>query len=87
MCSNDFPVQKVARDRTLKLLIQVLLTVPFISQGGDCGEGIQIRSLSCMVHNGSVSEMAAPVDEALCGEMPFQDNILKQTCSVPCPGM
>ncbi|XP_053070956.1 thrombospondin type-1 domain-containing protein 7B isoform X2 [Acinonyx jubatus] len=55
-------------------------------EGGDCGEGVQIRSFSCVVHNGSVSHSAVSVDEALCGEMPFQDTILKQPCSVPCPG-
>uniref|UniRef100_A0A8C9GFR8 Thrombospondin type-1 domain-containing protein 7B n=1 Tax=Piliocolobus tephrosceles TaxID=591936 RepID=A0A8C9GFR8_9PRIM len=55
-------------------------------EGGDCGEGVQIRSLSCMVHNGSVSHAAGWVEDALCGEMPFQDSILKQLCSVPCPG-
>ncbi|XP_045874178.1 thrombospondin type-1 domain-containing protein 7B [Meles meles] len=55
-------------------------------EGGDCGEGVQIRSLSCMVHNGSSSHSAVSVDAALCGEMPFQDSILKQPCSVPCPG-
>ncbi|XP_054555672.1 thrombospondin type-1 domain-containing protein 7B isoform X2 [Talpa occidentalis] len=55
-------------------------------EGGDCGEGVQIRSLSCMVHNGSISHTAIPVDDALCGDMPFQNSILKQPCSVPCPG-
>ncbi|XP_054334899.1 thrombospondin type-1 domain-containing protein 7B isoform X1 [Pongo pygmaeus] len=55
-------------------------------EGGDCGEGVQIRSLSCMVHNGSISHAAGHVADALCGEMPFQDSILKQLCSVPCPG-
>ncbi|XP_024099324.3 thrombospondin type-1 domain-containing protein 7B [Pongo abelii] len=55
-------------------------------EGGDCGEGVQIRSLSCMVHNGSISHAAGHVTDALCGEMPFQDSILKQLCSVPCPG-
>ncbi|XP_077623950.1 thrombospondin type-1 domain-containing protein 7B-like [Crocuta crocuta] len=55
-------------------------------EGGDCGEGVQIRSLSCVVHNGSISHPAVSVDEALCGEMPFQDSLLKQPCSVPCPG-
>ncbi|XP_070435726.1 thrombospondin type-1 domain-containing protein 7B isoform X1 [Equus przewalskii] len=55
-------------------------------EGGDCGEGVQIRSLSCVVHNGSISHWAVHVDNALCGEMPFQVSILKQPCSVPCPG-
>ncbi|VTJ82932.1 Hypothetical predicted protein, partial [Marmota monax] len=53
--------------------------------GGDCGEGIQVRSPSCMVHNGSVSHPPIHVEDSLCGEMPFQDSILKQPCSVPCP--
>ncbi|XP_046319736.1 thrombospondin type-1 domain-containing protein 7B [Marmota monax] len=55
-------------------------------EGGDCGEGIQVRSPSCMVHNGSVSHPPIHVEDSLCGEMPFQDSILKQPCSVPCPG-
>ncbi|XP_010328810.3 thrombospondin type-1 domain-containing protein 7B [Saimiri boliviensis] len=55
-------------------------------EGGDCGEGVQVRSLSCMVHNGSTSHAAGRVEDALCGEMPFHDSILKQLCSVPCPG-
>ncbi|KAB0364397.1 hypothetical protein FD754_008553, partial [Muntiacus muntjak] len=55
-------------------------------EGGDCGEGVQTRSLSCVVHNGSTSPWTVHVDNALCGEMPFQDSILKQPCSVPCPG-
>ncbi|KAM5279638.1 thrombospondin type-1 domain-containing protein 7B [Ctenodactylus gundi] len=55
-------------------------------EGGDCGEGVQERSFSCMVHNGSLTHTAVPVEEALCGQMPFQDSILKQLCVVPCPG-
>ncbi|XP_021054219.1 thrombospondin type-1 domain-containing protein 7B [Mus pahari] len=55
-------------------------------EGGDCGEGVQVRSFSCVVHNGSLSHTAAPVEDALCGEVPFQEGILKQLCSVPCPG-
>ncbi|XP_019481931.1 PREDICTED: thrombospondin type-1 domain-containing protein 7B [Hipposideros armiger] len=55
-------------------------------EGGDCGEGVQSRSLFCVVHNGSISNSAVRVDDALCKEMPFQDGILKQLCSVPCPG-
>ncbi|XP_071072572.1 thrombospondin type-1 domain-containing protein 7B isoform X2 [Dasypus novemcinctus] len=55
-------------------------------EGGDCGEGVQVRSLSCVVHNGSVSPRAVRVDDALCGQTPYQDSILKQLCSVPCPG-
>ncbi|XP_005315890.2 thrombospondin type-1 domain-containing protein 7B isoform X1 [Ictidomys tridecemlineatus] len=55
-------------------------------EGGDCGEGIQVRSPSCVVHNGSISHLSIHVEDSLCGEMPFQDSILKQPCSVPCPG-
>ncbi|KAK2500513.1 hypothetical protein MC885_018386 [Smutsia gigantea] len=55
-------------------------------EGGDCGDGVQVRSLSCMVHDGSLSRSAVHADEALCGDMPFQDSLLKQLCSVPCPG-
>nr|XP_045006889.1 thrombospondin type-1 domain-containing protein 7B isoform X3 [Jaculus jaculus] len=55
-------------------------------EGGECGEGIQVRSYSCVVHNGSTSHIAVHVEDALCGTMPFQDGILKQSCSVPCQG-
>uniref|UniRef100_A0A8C3XB83 Thrombospondin type-1 domain-containing protein 7B n=1 Tax=Catagonus wagneri TaxID=51154 RepID=A0A8C3XB83_9CETA len=55
-------------------------------EGGDCGEGVQIRSISCVVHNGSASHWTVCGDDALCGEMPFQDSLLQQPCSVPCPG-
>ncbi|EGW00953.1 Thrombospondin type-1 domain-containing protein 7B [Cricetulus griseus] len=54
-------------------------------EGGDCGEGVQVRSFSCVVHNGSLSHTAVHVGDALCGEVPFQEGILKQLCSVPCP--
>ncbi|XP_045154839.1 thrombospondin type-1 domain-containing protein 7B [Echinops telfairi] len=55
-------------------------------EGGDCGEGVQVRSLSCVVHSGSIAHTAVPVDDSLCGELPFPGSILKQLCSVPCPG-
>ncbi|XP_066202247.1 thrombospondin type-1 domain-containing protein 7B [Saccopteryx leptura] len=55
-------------------------------EGGDCGEGVQVRSLSCVVHNGSISTSAVRVDDTQCRDMPLQDSILKQLCSVPCPG-
>ncbi|XP_012505956.1 PREDICTED: thrombospondin type-1 domain-containing protein 7B [Propithecus coquereli] len=55
-------------------------------EGGDCGEGVQVRSRSCVVHNGLISHTAVRVEDALCGETPFQDSVLKQLCSVPCPG-
>uniref|UniRef100_A0A5F9DSJ3 Thrombospondin type-1 domain-containing protein 7B n=1 Tax=Oryctolagus cuniculus TaxID=9986 RepID=A0A5F9DSJ3_RABIT len=55
-------------------------------EGGDCGEGVQLRSYSCVVHNGSVSHRATRVEDMLCGEIPFQTSLLKQLCSVPCPG-
>ncbi|XP_028003996.2 thrombospondin type-1 domain-containing protein 7B [Eptesicus fuscus] len=55
-------------------------------EGGDCGEGVQIRSRSCVVHNGSVASSAVRVDDAQCKEVPWQDGTLQQLCSVPCPG-
>lgn len=55
-------------------------------EGGDCGEGVQVRSFSCVVHNGSISHTAVHVEDALCGEVPFPEGVLKQLCSVPCPG-
>ncbi|KAK1336985.1 hypothetical protein QTO34_003027 [Cnephaeus nilssonii] len=54
-------------------------------EGGDCGEGVQIRSRSCVVHNGSVASSSVHVDDAQCKEVPWQDGTLQQLCSVPCP--
>uniref|UniRef100_A0A803TL68 Thrombospondin type-1 domain-containing protein 7A n=1 Tax=Anolis carolinensis TaxID=28377 RepID=A0A803TL68_ANOCA len=55
-------------------------------EGGQCGDGIQVRNLTCMVHDGSLSAASKQVESALCGELPSKDSALHLPCSVPCPG-
>ncbi|NWT41467.1 THS7B protein, partial [Chroicocephalus maculipennis] len=55
-------------------------------QGGQCGDGLQVRNLTCVVHDASVSATSKPVENALCGELPSKENVLHLPCSVPCPG-
>ncbi|XP_075367640.1 thrombospondin type-1 domain-containing protein 7B isoform X6 [Mycteria americana] len=55
-------------------------------QGGQCGDGLQVRNLTCVVHDASVSVTSKPVANALCGELPSKESVLQLPCSVPCPG-
>uniref|UniRef100_A0A8C2UC31 Thrombospondin type-1 domain-containing protein 7A n=1 Tax=Coturnix japonica TaxID=93934 RepID=A0A8C2UC31_COTJA len=55
-------------------------------QGGQCGDGLQVRNLTCVVHDASVSATSKPVENALCGELPLKESVLQLPCSVPCPG-
>ncbi|XP_009998692.1 PREDICTED: thrombospondin type-1 domain-containing protein 7B [Chaetura pelagica] len=55
-------------------------------QGGQCGDGLQVRNLTCVVHDASVSAASKPVEDALCGELPSKESVLQLPCSVPCPG-
>ncbi|KAJ7407423.1 thrombospondin type-1 domain-containing protein 7B-like protein [Willisornis vidua] len=55
-------------------------------QGGQCGDGLQVRNLTCVVHDAPVSAPSKPVEDALCGELPSKDSVLQLPCSVPCPG-
>ncbi|NWX81546.1 THS7B protein, partial [Nothoprocta pentlandii] len=55
-------------------------------EGGQCGEGFQVRNLTCVVHDASVPVTSRPVENALCGELPPEDSVLQLPCSVPCPG-
>lgn len=55
-------------------------------QGGQCGDGLQFRNLTCVVHDASVSATSQPVEDALCGELPLKESVLQLPCSVPCPG-
>ncbi|NXK87861.1 THS7B protein, partial [Formicarius rufipectus] len=55
-------------------------------QGGQCGDGLQVRNLTCVVHDASVSAPSKPVEDALCGELPSKETVLQLPCSVPCPG-
>nr|XP_038038274.1 LOW QUALITY PROTEIN: thrombospondin type-1 domain-containing protein 7B [Anas platyrhynchos] len=55
-------------------------------QGGQCGDGLQMRNLTCVVHDASASATAKPVENALCAELPLKETVLQLPCSVPCPG-
>uniref|UniRef100_A0A8C8B6D5 Thrombospondin type-1 domain-containing protein 7A n=1 Tax=Otus sunia TaxID=257818 RepID=A0A8C8B6D5_9STRI len=55
-------------------------------QGGQCGDGLQVRNLTCVVHDASDSATSKPVENALCGELPLKESVLQLPCSVPCPG-
>ncbi|NWR84339.1 THS7B protein, partial [Furnarius figulus] len=59
---------------------------PCTLQGGQCGDGLQVRNLTCVVHDASVSATSKPVEDALCGELPSKESVLQLPCSVPCPG-
>ncbi|XP_068051274.1 thrombospondin type-1 domain-containing protein 7B isoform X2 [Anomalospiza imberbis] len=59
---------------------------PCTVQGGQCGDGLQVRNLTCVVHDGSVSATSKPVENALCGELTSKESVLQLPCSVPCPG-
>ncbi|XP_058277386.1 thrombospondin type-1 domain-containing protein 7B [Hirundo rustica] len=59
---------------------------PCTVQGGQCGDGLQVRNLTCVVHDASVSAASKPVENALCGELPSKESVLQLPCSVPCPG-
>nr|XP_009486093.1 PREDICTED: thrombospondin type-1 domain-containing protein 7B-like [Pelecanus crispus] len=54
--------------------------------GGQCGDGLQVRNLTCVVHDASVSVTSKPVENALCGDLPSKESVLQLPCSVPCPG-
>ncbi|NWS68862.1 THS7B protein, partial [Crotophaga sulcirostris] len=59
---------------------------PCTVQGGHCGDGVQVRNLTCVVHDASVSAAPRPVENAFCGELPSEESVLQSPCSVPCPG-
>uniref|UniRef100_A0A6I8P9R6 Complement component C9 n=1 Tax=Ornithorhynchus anatinus TaxID=9258 RepID=A0A6I8P9R6_ORNAN len=59
---------------------------PCTVEGGDCGEGLQSRTLTCVVHNASLTPSAPPVEEVLCARIPLPESPLQRLCSVPCPG-
>ncbi|RXM99273.1 Thrombospondin type-1 domain-containing protein 7B [Acipenser ruthenus] len=59
-------------------------------EGAQCGEGLRVRNLTCVVHNGSLSDpvSAKQVEEEMCEAklMKAKGQELQQPCSVPCPG-
>ncbi|KAF4788175.1 hypothetical protein TURU_163621 [Turdus rufiventris] len=62
------------------------VSMQLCQQGGQCGDGLQVRNLTCVVHDASVSATSRPVENALCGELPSKESVLQLPCSVPCPG-
>ncbi|XP_029444834.1 thrombospondin type-1 domain-containing protein 7A isoform X2 [Rhinatrema bivittatum] len=60
-------------------------------EDAQCGEGIRIRNISCMVYDGSSEDPGKIVDEEFCGETEIIVNgdkklVLEETCTLPCPG-
>ncbi|XP_076158659.1 thrombospondin type-1 domain-containing protein 7B [Alosa pseudoharengus] len=60
-------------------------------EGAECGEGVKVRNLTCVVHWGalsSASQSDAVVEEERCdrGQRPERDTPVQLPCSVPCPG-
>ncbi|XP_077176308.1 thrombospondin type-1 domain-containing protein 7B isoform X2 [Paroedura picta] len=55
-------------------------------EGGQCGDGVQVRNLTCVAHDGSLSAVSKQVESALCGDLPPKESVLQLPCSVPCPG-
>ncbi|RXM29521.1 Thrombospondin type-1 domain-containing protein 7B [Acipenser ruthenus] len=59
-------------------------------EGAQCGEGLRVRNLACVVHSGSFSDSvsAKQVEEEMCEAklMKAKGQELQQPCSVPCPG-
>ncbi|KAG8125095.1 hypothetical protein E2320_020362 [Naja naja] len=55
-------------------------------EGGQCGDGIQVRNLQCVVLDGTTSSTFKQVESTLCEELPPKENLLRLPCSIPCPG-
>lgn len=56
-----------------------------------CGEGMRYRNLSCFVSDGSADGEFSMVDEELCSSLELAVNgdkqiLLKEPCTLPCPG-
>ncbi|XP_032880576.1 thrombospondin type-1 domain-containing protein 7B [Amblyraja radiata] len=59
-------------------------------EGAQCGDGFKVRNVSCVVHDGTLTESAKVVENELCGNKATGINNIewgqKIPCSVPCPG-
>lgn len=58
-------------------------------QGAECGEGLQRRNLTCLVHWGDRAESAPqPVQPEFCGDGLVRriQQEMEKPCFVPCPG-
>lgn len=58
-------------------------------KGAECGEGLQRRNLSCVVHWGDWPDSPPQfVQDELCGEKLMRriQQEMEQPCFIPCPG-
>ncbi|XP_069081179.1 thrombospondin type-1 domain-containing protein 7B [Pleurodeles waltl] len=55
-------------------------------ESGQCGDGYQIRNITCVVHDASFSDVTKQVEQVMCGDLPSKDTPLHMPCYVPCPG-
>ncbi|XP_041940176.1 thrombospondin type-1 domain-containing protein 7B isoform X1 [Alosa sapidissima] len=59
-------------------------------EGAECGEGLRVRNLSCMVHWGDWLDASSPkpVEDERCGDRLSKESEqeLQLPCFVPCPG-
>ncbi|XP_069791231.1 thrombospondin type-1 domain-containing protein 7B isoform X2 [Narcine bancroftii] len=59
-------------------------------KGAQCGGGFKVRHVSCVAHEGTLSESPKVVENEMCGNKAVGINDidwgLKISCSVPCPG-
>lgn len=58
-------------------------------QGAQCGEGLQRRNLTCVVHWGDWPESAPqPVQSEFCGDGLLRSiqQEMEKPCFIPCPG-
>ncbi|KAL2087598.1 hypothetical protein ACEWY4_016426 [Coilia grayii] len=59
-------------------------------EGAECGEGLKVRNLTCVVHWGALSgaSLSDVVEEERCdrGQRQARDTPVQLACSVPCPG-
>ncbi|RMC18818.1 hypothetical protein DUI87_04714 [Hirundo rustica rustica] len=52
--------------------------------GGQCGDGLQVRNLTCVVHDASVSAASKPVENALCGDCHLTEWSEWSSCELTC---
>ncbi|RLW04959.1 hypothetical protein DV515_00005690 [Chloebia gouldiae] len=57
---------------------------PCTVQGGQCGDGLQVRNLTCVVHDASVSATSKPVENALCGDCHLTEWSEWSSCELTC---
>ncbi|XP_053568516.1 LOW QUALITY PROTEIN: thrombospondin type-1 domain-containing protein 7B [Bombina bombina] len=55
-------------------------------ENGQCGDGFKFCNLTCMVHDGTLTDARTQVDTKFCGEIHPDGSHLKMPCHVPCPG-